>query len=336
MKSSSVRCLPAVALALVITPVVAHHSVAMFDMQREISLRGTVTEFEWVNPHVYIEIEALDDLGEPVAWTIEASATSLLRRVGWSPESLRAGDRVTVVAYASRNAGRRFVRGLSVEKEGGTLLPIPNLRNVQSLTAEPARRFVASDLSGSWLPDASSPRSQLPDSWPLTARGVTTLESYDDSLSPFNDCVPLAAPLLMVSSSSVKTIEVGKESVVIRAGDAVRTVFLNVDTHDGAPFTNQGHSIGRWMDGVLVIETTHFSDHLFGYGRGMASGNQKHLIERLALSPDRTRLNYSFEVQDPEYLTRPVAGTLELAYRPDLPNLDEGCDRETARRFLRE
>lgn len=336
MKSFSVRCLSAVTLLLVVLPASAHHSAAAFDRQREVTLQGTVTGFEWFNPHVYIEIEALDDLGEIVEWTIEASSTSLLRRVGWSPESLGVGDRVTVVANPARNAERRFVRGISVEKEGGTQLAIPNLRNVQALTTEPARRFVASDLSGSWLPDAASPQSRLPGSWPLTAKGLDTLEKYDESLNPFNDCIPLAAPLLMVSSGSVKSIEIGEESLTIRAGDAVRNIHMNVDSHDGVPFSDQGHSIGRWIDDVLVIETTHFSDHLFGYGRGLASGAQKHLIERLELSPDGPRLNYSFEVQDPEYLASPVTGTFEFVYRPDLPNLDEGCDPETARRFLEE
>jgi hypothetical protein len=111
---------------------------------------------------------------------------------------------------------------------------------------------------------------------------------------------------------------------------------MDVDSHDGAQFTVQGHSIGRWTDGVLIIDTTHFSDHFFGYGRGLASGAQKHVIERLELSPAGTRLRYSFEVRDPEYLTGPVTGTFEFEYRPDLPNIDEGCDREAARRFLQD
>ena len=336
MKSFSVPGLLVVTLSLMIMPAAAHHSAAMFDMQREITLQGTITAFEWNNPHVYIEIDVLDDQGETASWTIEGSSTSLLRRVGWSSDSLATGQRVTVVVNPARNPNRRLVRGVSVEKAGGPLLPIPNLRNIQTLTPAPAQTFVATDLSGTWMPDAASPRSRLPDSWPLTAKGQATLQGYDESLNPLGDCVPLASPLLMLSAGTVKSIEMSEESLVIRAGDAVRRVHMDVDSHDGARFTVQGHSIGRWTDGVLVIDTTHFSDHLFGYGRGLASGARKHLIERLELSQDGTRLHYSFQVRDPEYLTGTVTGTLEFEYRPDLPNAAEECDREAARRYLQD
>lgn len=324
----------AVVLLLVTLPATAHHGAALFDLGREITLEGVVTRVEWGNPHVYIEVETRADPADTTVWMIEGSSASLARRVGWSPESLEAGDRVTVVANPGRNTERKLIRGVSFTKEDGTLLAVPNLRSVQVLTPEPPARLVASDLSGTWISDPSSPRSQYPDSWPLTAKGIATLESYDESLNPFNDCVPLAAPWLMVSTGFVKGIEIREEAVVIRAADAVRMIHMDVESHDGAQFTIQGHSLGRWEDEELVVDTTHFSDHLFGYGRGLASGTQKHLIERFALSSDGSRLNYSFQVDDPEYLTGRVVGTFDLVYRPDLPNPEESCDPDTARRFL--
>jgi hypothetical protein len=308
----------------------------MFDMEREITLDGVVTQFDWVNPHVYIEVETTGNAGDATVWTIEGSSASLARRVGWSAESFDPGDRVTVIANPARNAGSRFLRGVSFTKEDGALLTVPNLRSVQALTPEPSARAVAIDLSGTWVSDPSSPRSHFPDSWPLTAEGLATSASYDETLNPFNDCIPLAAPLLMVSTGFMKSIEIRENTVEIRAGDAVRTIHMDVDSHDGAAFTVQGYSSGRWEGEVLVVETTHFTEHLFAYGRGLASGSQKHLIERFALSSDGSRLHYSFEVEDPEYLTGRVAGTFDLVYRPDLPNLDERCEPEIARRFLEE
>lgn len=64
------------------------------------------------------------------------------------------------------------------------------------------------------------------------------------------------------------------------------------------------------------------------------SGSKKHLVESFELNPDRTSLTYRFELEDPEYLTAPVIGQLQLAHRPDLDFTPVACDLENARRFL--
>jgi hypothetical protein len=63
-------------------------------------------------------------------------------------------------------------------------------------------------------------------------------------------------------------------------------------------------------------------------------GQKKHLVESFELNPDRTSLTYRFELEDPEYLTAPVIGQLQLAHRPDLDFTPVACDLENARRFL--
>jgi hypothetical protein len=64
------------------------------------------------------------------------------------------------------------------------------------------------------------------------------------------------------------------------------------------------------------------------------SGVRKHLVERFQLSADRTRLTYSFELEGPDYLTKPVTGSVEWVHRPDLTYTAYKCDRTLARRFL--
>jgi hypothetical protein len=66
----------------------------------------------------------------------------------------------------------------------------------------------------------------------------------------------------------------------------------------------------------------------------LASGQQKHLIERFELSPDHTTMQYAYWLEDPEYLAEPTTGELELVYRPDRPFVSEPCDLESARRHL--
>jgi hypothetical protein len=68
----------------------------------------------------------------------------------------------------------------------------------------------------------------------------------------------------------------------------------------------------------------------------MPSGEGKHLIERFALSPDGKSMNYSFVLEDPEYLVRPVSGGGQMSYRPDLKFGGVECDLELAKRFFRE
>ena len=108
---------------------------------------------------------------------------------------------------------------------------------------------------------------------------------------------------------------------------------LEIDLNDGAAVTHQGHSIGWWESDVLVVDTTHFTDHRSGNARGVRSGSQKHLVERFELNPDRTNLTYRFELDDPEYLAAPVTGELQAAYRPDLDFVPVTCNPEAARRF---
>ena len=76
----------------------AHHSFAMFDLEKEVTLQGTVKEFRWANPHVWLEIVVTDDHGGATAWNFEMGATGMLTRTGWKSRSLAPGDKVLVVA----------------------------------------------------------------------------------------------------------------------------------------------------------------------------------------------------------------------------------------------
>lgn len=84
-------------LAGAAVPVLAHHSFAMFDMTQRITLTGTVTSFEWTNPHVYIEFDVPDEKGVVKHWSIELGSPSILQQSGWKFSSLKKGDKATLV-----------------------------------------------------------------------------------------------------------------------------------------------------------------------------------------------------------------------------------------------
>jgi hypothetical protein len=73
----------------------AHHSFAMFDTQKSVTLTGTVTTFEWTNPHAYIEID-VPDAGATKHWSIELGSPSILMQSGWKYKDIKHGDKITV------------------------------------------------------------------------------------------------------------------------------------------------------------------------------------------------------------------------------------------------
>jgi hypothetical protein len=96
---SKLSCLVfAVAIAVTMAaPALAHHSFTMFDMTKRVTLVGTLTAFEWTNPHAYIEIDVPGEDGATKHWSIEMGSPSILMSSGWKFSSLKKGDKVTLI-----------------------------------------------------------------------------------------------------------------------------------------------------------------------------------------------------------------------------------------------
>ncbi len=101
----------------------AHHSFAMFDQTKRVTLQGTVTEFQWTNPHAFIHMDVTGTGGAKDNWAIELNSPNNLKRQGWKSTSLKAGDKVTLVTFPLRDLtdhkGGLFV---SVTLADGTVL----------------------------------------------------------------------------------------------------------------------------------------------------------------------------------------------------------------------
>lgn len=81
----------------------AHHSFAMFDQTKRVTLKGTVTAFEWTNPHAFIQLVVTNAAGAKEEWSIELNSPNNLKRQGWSSTSLKAGDVVTLDTFPLRD-----------------------------------------------------------------------------------------------------------------------------------------------------------------------------------------------------------------------------------------
>jgi len=90
-------------LAVSSPPLAAHHSFAMFDSVKKTTITGTVTRFEWTNPHVFIEVDVPANGGESTHWSVELGSPSILLRSGWKFTDVKPGDRVTAILNPLRD-----------------------------------------------------------------------------------------------------------------------------------------------------------------------------------------------------------------------------------------
>lgn len=95
--------LAGLAILLCGTPLLGHHAFSAFDMGKTITLTGVVKEFQWINPHSWIQIMVTDASGKAVEWSIEMNAPSSLVRQGWKPKTLKPGDQITIIAHPLRD-----------------------------------------------------------------------------------------------------------------------------------------------------------------------------------------------------------------------------------------
>ena len=92
-----------VSVLLVSAPLLAHHGAAAFDVTKMVTVKGIVTDFQYVNPHVQLYFDVKNDKGEPEAWQGELTAPNKLSRAGWSKRTLKTGDSITVTGNPAQN-----------------------------------------------------------------------------------------------------------------------------------------------------------------------------------------------------------------------------------------
>ena len=111
----------AVYVLLVSAPLIAHHGAAALDTGKEITLKGTVTEWIWSNPHCFLQFEAKDDTGTVRKWAVETQNPTAMTVRGWSRSMFKAGDEVTVTIEPVKN-GQPIGRILHVVLANGEKL----------------------------------------------------------------------------------------------------------------------------------------------------------------------------------------------------------------------
>ena len=118
--------------ALAALPVLAHHSIdAEFDRNKPITISGTVTKVDWMNPHIWIYLDVKDKDGKTVKWQFEGGPPNALRRGGWNRDSVKEGDQITVKGIMAKVDG-----GLSATTGNAQEVTMANGKRVLAGQAE--------------------------------------------------------------------------------------------------------------------------------------------------------------------------------------------------------
>ena len=104
-------------------PVMAHHSFAMFDYNKELTIAGEVKELQWINPHIHLLVNVPNSNGGAVEWDIEGATPGNLRRNGWSKDVVKPGEKISVAIHPLKNGASGGML-VSAKRADGT--PIGN------------------------------------------------------------------------------------------------------------------------------------------------------------------------------------------------------------------
>ena len=328
---SILACSISLALA---SPALAHHSAAAFNTQEEVTVRGTVVEYTYRNPHVYMTVEVEKDDGSRVEMEVEAGAPSVLNPLGFTRDSVRVGEVVTIAGNPGRRNPDELMLGRELYRQDGTYYPL----NISSRSVYETSDESAAGIEGTWF----SPRTEFfaflggARGWPVTEKGRIAMSNVDPMETPQKDCIPIAAPGLLFYPVA-NSIALEEDRVVMKVDwmDSERIIYLDGRAHPPASETFlHGHSVGRWEGDTLVVDSANYTEHPMGLSTSLPGSTLKHLVERFRVGEDGKSLVYSGAMEDPEYLTAPVEWSGQWLYRPGMFHSNEVCDVGVARRFL--
>jgi uncharacterized protein DUF6152 len=324
-------CLLAVGLA---APALAHHSAAAYNTQQNMTITGTVTEYRFRNPHVYMTVQVKNADGSTSLVEVEAGAASVLGPLGFTKDSVVVGDVVTIAGNPARNAADKSMLGRDLTKKDGTYYPL----NIASRSVYVNNGATATSIAGTWFSPSLGGFLGGARNWVVTDKGKAEMAKAGPTTTTQKDCVPIGEPAVMFYPVA-NTITVAKDRVTLKVDwmDTERVVYLDGRQHPPATQTFlHGHSTGKWEGDTLVIETTNFKEHENGLSTSLPSSTQKKLIERLRVGPDGKNLLYSGTVEDPVYLLKPIEWNGRWEYRPTMQHSNEKCDVDVARKFLKQ
>ncbi len=344
--------------AAAVLPVSAHHSMAaMYDDKKSVTVKGTVVAYEWQNPHVVISVEANDG-----SWTAELPSRVELRRVGWTRDSLKVGDAITIDGVVARDG---------TKKTAAKSVTLPNGKKLSAVTTETipipkaqakaaprwpgghVRLGVVPGEAGFWANPTSASLVETTAKVRFNSEGLLANLADADKVAPFQpwakglyeyrqrnllrddpmaSCLPPGGPRQFQLASGVSIVEQpDRQRIFIMSAGANRNWrLINLDdralpTEDDGVSTYYGNSVGRWEGDTLVINSTGYNERFWFSGGGLPHTENLKLTERIS-RPDFNTLKYEVTVDDPGAYTRPWTSSWNLVWVPNQEAEEYFCD----------
>ena len=360
----------------------AHHGIANFDLNKDISISGSVSKLAFVNPHSWLYVNVAGADGKTTEWQCEMRAATVLRRSGWSEAMFTPGTAVTITGSPDRNAPNTcylgtitFADGTSMDRYGqrqksaaavaadrperlpngnpnlngdwageqrvmtdrrgisGALVPISVADRLEpGAVPEGGRAFPGARGTPESLADnAVQAAWTRPSPVPLTEAGRRAAEGFDPS-SPDNPrlrCEPTDILFDWGFVTFTNRITQDENSIRIQYGapGIDRRIHLNETAHPaGIEPSVAGHSIGRFENDVLIVDTVGFKPGVLSADGYTMHSDQLHVVERFSLdrSSGALALRRQYTAEDPLYFTGQFRGA-DLAYVADLPYETPSC-----------
>lgn len=340
-------------------PLAAHHEVrAEFEDHKPVKLRGIVTRFEWDNPHALLYLDVADRRGADANWAVEWASPIELKTAGWTRDSLKVGDSVTVEGWLARDGSELATGRLVVLADGRRLSEPAEAQSTSSRTqSKPAPRWpdghprlgLVPGESGYWAnPTAVSLVASNAGQIRMDADGLLANIADSGRIAPFQpwakglyeyrqrrllkddpmlSCLPPGGPRIFQIGHGVQFLEQPeRKRIFVMSGGGNRNwklIYLDdraLPQSDDVTPTYFGYSSGHWDGDTLVVESGAFNERFWFSNGGLPHTEALRLTEKFS-RPDFNTLRYEVTVNDPGAYTRPWSSswTLHWIANQDIP-----------------
>lgn len=310
----------------------AHHSHASLNKDDVRTYSGVVTRYSWTMPHVFLNVEGLDEDGNVVTYSVEMNHPPSMKRKGWDKKSFKPGDQITWEGAHDHDPDRHYTGMIWAERGDGERF---DMQDAPVGDVQPSTDFTGlwkrSDIGG-W-----NPHYRPPEGWPLTAKGQAMVDAFDEDGNPMTNCGNPGPPKAMIVPYPLSITRPDDEHFIFERElmEEVRVVHLEHDHEDLKEERSRlGYSVGRFDGEELVVETNNFVADKWGTHTGIDSSAQKTLVERFALADGGTHLLARITVTDPVYLAQPVTFIHRWKILADRAVIQAPCTMEAARLYL--
>ncbi|OUU80094.1 MAG: hypothetical protein CBC38_01475 [Gammaproteobacteria bacterium TMED78] len=304
----------------------AHHGFAVyFHPDRTITIEGIIAQYEFVNPHSVLYIESTDGAGDKVMYTCALQAKTQLVRRGADENLFVIGDPIKIVGFPARRDpyGCEFGTGYFANGETFTMRSVDE---AQTQFARNERRVINQGVDaiyGNWIrPDiygAAGLTMPTIGKNSITPEGEKIVVNYDRAHeNPTIQCDPGSPVRTWGAPGLLTSIRREDNKIIIHheSMDWIRTIHLDIDEHpENFERNSMGHSIGRFEENVLVINTSKFPEGILAYD--IAHTDEMTLEEKISFNPQTGNLDIYWAMNEPNYYLDPISGGQSLESTTD-------------------